>query len=285
MNGHRSGQPKDINLFTLIILISLMSASIPRKAEAIYQTLTRLIDYYSPNNSVFLTLTTKKQIPLRALRLRVSKFHRLTKHHFSSIFTVMGVSPFAIHVHSIAIVPEGTDLKKLKGRIKRIKAKVGFSQVFSMKNIESVPAVCRYMAWNYSETSSFFAKSKKKKIGRLSLYRDVPRQLLVKGTDFTRNTPAARKYRATLTRLAGLAGTDIGDWRQLERATGKKASWIMQYLFGLFQRIPCGEHGLSSEVLSRAFPSIRPFGHSDQFALTALASDGSEVEECTPALA
>ena len=263
-----------------------MSASIPRKAESIYQTLTRMVDSYGPHNSVFLTLTTKKQIQLRALRLRVSTFHRLTKHLFPSIFTVRGVSPFAIHVHSIAIVPEGTDLKKLKGRIKRIKAKVGFSQVFSLENIESVPAVCRYMAWNYSETASFFAKSPKKKIGRLSLYRNVPRHLLVRGTDFIRNTPAARKYRATLTRLAILAGTQVGDWRQLENATGQKASWINQYLFGLFKRIPCGEDGLSSEDLLRAFPSIQMFRSSGEFDSAALASDGSEVEEeCTPALA
>jgi hypothetical protein len=266
-----------IYLYRPIILI-LMSASLPRRAEAVYQTLTRIVNHYGPTRSVFLTLTAKKQIPPSALRKRIAKFHKLTKGIFPSIFTVMGISPFAIHVHAIAVVSQAADLGGLSQKIKRIKGSAGFSQFFSVEPINIVPAVCRYIAWNYCETAQHFALPPKRKVGRLWMYRDVPRHLLVKGSHFTRNTSAAKRYRASLTRLAELAGTEIGNWTQLERATGQRSDRIRRILFGLFQRIPSGETGLSSEQLLTAFPFLRPFRSPSQLQSSALESVCHEVE-------
>jgi hypothetical protein len=254
-----------------------MSYSNPRKAEAINQTLTRMVAHYGQDHSVFITLTSKKQIPVPVLRSRIARFHRLTKSIFPCIFTVIGITPFARHVHCLAIIPEETDFKTLQRKIKQIKGKAGFSQVFSIERIISVPKLCRYIAKNYSDTAAYFALPPKKKVGQLWMYRGVPANLLVKASHFTRNTPAARKYRATLNRMASLAGTEIGDWDALERMVCERQDRIRRIVFGLLQRIPCGENGLSSEVLLTAFPHLRPFRSSDHIGSRDLSSICQEV--------
>ena len=226
---------------------------------------------------MFITLTSKKQIPVPVLRSRIARFHRLTKNIFPCIFSVIGITPFARHVHALAIIPEETDFGALQRKIKQIKGKAGFSQVFSIERILSAPKICRYLAKNYSDTAAHFALPPKRKVGQLWLYRGVSANLLVKASHFTRNTLAARKYRATLNRMASLAGTAIGDWDALERVVCERQDRIRRIVFGLLQRIPSRETGLSSEVLLTAFPMLRPFRSSDHTDSRAFASICCEV--------
>ena len=256
-----------------------MSVSLPRQSEALYQTLTRMVEHYGSDAVVFLTLTNKQSLTVANLRKKVSKFHQLTKKVFPAIFSVIGVTPFATHIHCLAIIHKGSKLPRLKRQIKQLKAKAGFSQVFAVEHIRNAAAVCRYIAKNYSDTAAHFALPPKKKVGKTFMYRCLPKGCLVRGDHLTRNTPGARTYRATVTRLAQLAGTDVGDWKQLQTALCVREDRIRRIVFGLLQRVPCGADGLSSRVLLTAFPILRQFHSFDHLYSSMLASVCREARD------
>jgi len=235
-----------------------MSVSIPRQSEALFQTFTRILNHFGQDNCVILTLTLKKERNVNVLRKRMRRLQKLLEPHTGHIFSVFGVSPNAAHVHALAVIQKDSDLSAFSRHVKRLKAKAGFSHRFSVEKIRHPEAACRYLAGNYSSTARYLAILPTGKSGKLYTYRGIPKGLRVKGRDFSRNTPDAKAFRASMNRLAGLCSTEIGNYDGLESRTFQSPATIRKIIFGLLSRIPCGERGLSAQALMTAFPALRP---------------------------
>lgn len=256
--------PRRIHLFMRIIIISqpfiitIMAVSIPRKSEALFQTLSRICDHYGPNKCLFLTLTFRTHCNLYFLKKKLRKFQTLMKPHIPTMLSVFGYTDNATHIHSLVVFDGSTPLNVLTRLTKRAKSKAGFSARMDLGPIRCRVRSFRYIATNFKKTADMLSESSpKRRFGKLWVSRGIPKNLLVKGADLTLNNKQAKRFRATMTRLAIMAGTEVGNWRQLESALCVSAHVIRKIVFRLFRRTPCALHGLHQRHLLRVFPELR----------------------------
>ena len=242
-----------------------MAVSTPRRLEALYSTCLNLIYRFGQSNCVVIELTFRKHHTLPTIKRSVRRFIRYCQKVLPRMIAVPGFTTSACHVHILAIKSENClKLSVLRKMVREARAKCGFSFIAKVNPIKKTPpTISRYLAKNMGETIEYHTIPPSKPAGQLIVYSGIPRQWRVKASSFTRLTHHSRRFRATMNRLAELAGTTIGDYKALESALCVRADRIRRIVFGLFNEIPMrvGTSGklrsLPDHILLRTFPLLR----------------------------
>jgi hypothetical protein len=242
-----------------------MSVSLPRRKEALYATCLNLIHRFGKSRCVDIELTFKKNHTSKTIKRAIRELAKRCRREIPMMIGVPGVTISSCHVHILGILPKNPPTYTyLKRFVREQRLKCGFSFKHDVGPIRKTPEqFSRYLARNFGESLEYYTIGLSKPPGQLVVFSGIPREWRVKASSFTRLTPHSRRFRASMNRLAELAGTPIGDYKALESALCVRADRIRRIVFGLFSETPfrvsksgkCAS--LPDRILLRTFPMLR----------------------------